>query len=236
MAILVWESLDPDSIDRAIQPIYIDYMGNEQHTNKLNAYMDHNCDSFYTSQQRIARFPGLVYAPAKDGAGAFKEYNVRMTGTPPKKMRWRLDVQTKTSGIKVSVFNPGATSMALTINDEEVAYNAWDKSISANGVITGSKCGENRYVSSTNMMEFYLTGECEIKLIPRDAIVTQIRMDFTLDGFFESGGTTAFIDRLCASLGIHWSTVKVVGVSEGSVIVNYEITPSADEPMSIEQI
>jgi hypothetical protein len=50
------------------------------------------------------------------------------------------------------------------------------------------------------------------------------------------GGTTAFIDRLCASLGIHASTVKVVGVSSGSVVVNYEITPSADEPMSIDQI
>jgi len=54
-----------------------------------------------------------------------------------------------------------------------------------------------------------------------------------MDEFFDNGGTTSFIDRLCASLGIHASTVKVVGVSSGSVLVNYEITPSADEPMSL---
>jgi len=66
--------------------------------------------------------------------------------------------------------------------------------------------------------------------------MTKVRMEWTMDEFFDNGGTTAFIDRLCASLGIHASTVKVVGVSSGSVVVNYEITPSADEPMSIDQI
>jgi len=54
--------------------------------------------------------------------------------------------------------------------------------------------------------------------------------------FFDNGGTTTFIDRLCGSLGIHASTVKVVGVFDGSVQVDYEITPSKDEPLSIAQI
>lgn len=61
-------------------------------------------------------------------------------------------------------------------------------------------------------------------------------MEWTMEAFFDKGGTTAFIDRLCGSLGIHASTVKVVGVYKGSVNVNYEITPSKDEPMSLEQI
>jgi hypothetical protein len=66
--------------------------------------------------------------------------------------------------------------------------------------------------------------------------MTKVRMEWTMTEFFDNGGTTAFIDRLCASLGIHASTVKVVGVNAGSVLVNYEITPSEDEPLSIEQI
>jgi len=57
-----------------------------------------------------------------------------------------------------------------------------------------------------------------------------------MDEFFAAGGTTTFIDRLCGSLGIHASTVKVVGVAPGSVAIDYEITPSADEPMSLAQI
>jgi len=93
LGILIWESLDPDSIDRSIQPIYIWYnlygvaetkgiqspanyykpvkaqKENKDYKNGvniLNSYMDHNCDSFYNSQQRISRFPGLVYAPPKE--------------------------------------------------------------------------------------------------------------------------------------------------------------------------
>ena len=54
--------------------------------------------------------------------------------------------------------------------------------------------------------------------------------------FFAEGGTTTFVDRLCGSLGIHASTVKIVAVFEGSLSVDYEITPSADEPMSLDQI
>lgn len=54
--------------------------------------------------------------------------------------------------------------------------------------------------------------------------------------FFDSGGTTAFVDRLCASLGIHASTVKIVSVYEGSVEIDYEIQPSADEPLPLDVI
>jgi len=85
-------------------------------------------------------------------------------------------------------------------------------------------------------LEFYINGECELEIAPRDAIMTQVRMEWTMKEFFDNGGTTSFIDRLCGSLGIHASTVKVVGVFDGSVQVDYEITPSKDEPLSIAQI
>jgi hypothetical protein len=109
LGILVWESLDPDSIDRSIQPIYINYNEDSAKQNKLNSYMDHNCDSFYNSQQRISRFPGLVYAPSSGAAGnAFMKYEVVMTGTPPKKMRWRLDTKNPTHGVKIMIKFPSA--------------------------------------------------------------------------------------------------------------------------------
>jgi hypothetical protein len=96
--------------------------------------MDHNCDSFYNSQQRISRFPGLVYAPPKGDSGTeFMNYEVVMTGTPPKKMRWRLDIPTATSGVKIMIKFPSALARALTINDEEVPYNDWVKSTTVSG-------------------------------------------------------------------------------------------------------
>lgn len=50
-----------------------------------------------------------------------------------------------------------------------------------------------------------------------------------MEEFFEDGGTTTFIDRLTGSLGIHASTVKIVSVYEGSLIVNYEIEADEDD-------
>jgi len=71
--------------------------------------MDHNCDSFYNSQQRISRFPGLVYVPPSGVSGdQFMKYEVVMTGTPPKKMRWRLDSETPANGVKVMIKFPSA--------------------------------------------------------------------------------------------------------------------------------
>ena len=61
-------------------------------------------------------------------------------------------------------------------------------------------------------------------------------MEWSLDEFFSEGGTTQFIDRLTASLGIHASTVKVVSVYEGSLIINYEISVDDDDEDALNAI
>lgn len=57
-------------------------------------------------------------------------------------------------------------------------------------------------------------------------------MDWTLEAFFASGGTTKFADRLAASLGIHASNIKIVAVYQGSVIVDFAIIQSAINQIS----
>jgi hypothetical protein len=208
--------------------------------NKLNSYMDHNCDSFYNSQQRISRFPGLIYAPPNE-VGDKLNYEVYVTSTPPEKMRWKLDISNKDSGVIIYLKFPGALARAVLVDGDEVPYNkriADPENPGQNmpGPVLGEKCGENRYKPVDNYMEFYIDGTCELEIRPRDAIMTKVRMEWTMEEFFEEGGTTAFVDRLAASLGIHASAIKVVGVAEGSVSVEYEITPSEDEPMSLAQI
>jgi len=54
-------------------------------------------------------------------------------------------------------------------------------------------------------------------------------MEWTLEDFYAKGGTTTFVDRLAASLGIHVSTIKVVGVYEGSLVVDYNIFTANDD-------
>lgn len=80
-----------------------------------------------------------------------------------------------------------------------------------------------------NILEFYIDTECDLQIKPRNAIQTLVRMEWTMDEFFADGGTTSFIDRLTGSLGIHASSVKIVSVYEGSLIVNYEIEADEDD-------
>jgi len=62
-----------------------------------------------------------------------------------------------------------------------------------------------------------------LEVAPRNAIQTMVRMEWSMNEFFDNCGTTQFIDRVSASLGIHASTVKIVSVYDGSLVVNYGI-------------
>lgn len=97
------------------------------------------------------------------------------------------------------------------------------------GAVQQKFCGENRFIGVKNILEFYLTVGCTLTIAPRDAIQTLVRMEWTLDEFFKQGGTTKFVDRVAASLGIHASTIKVVSVYEGSVVAIYDIYPDDEE-------
>jgi len=78
-----------------------------------------------------------------------------------------------------------------------------------------------------------LTTGCTIQIIPRDAIQSLVRMEWTMDAFFSNGGTTSFMDRVAGSLGIHASTIKIVSVYEGSLVVNYEIADNNNDPVAL---
>jgi len=99
---LEFESLDEDRFDRSIQPVFII---NEKtgFNNTLNSMMDHVWDGFYTGQIRASRFPGLLSTNV--------DYTLEMSGTPPKKMRFKLGA--KTGGVKIKIPYPVAGSITV---------------------------------------------------------------------------------------------------------------------------
>jgi len=87
-----------------------------------------------------------------------------------------------------------------------------------------------------NIFEFYLAHDCQLEIKPRDAIQCLVRMEWTFEEFFADGGTTTFVDRLAASIGIHASTIKVVSVYEGTVNVEYFLHSPSDDPLELEKM
>jgi hypothetical protein len=88
-------------MDRAMQPIIFTEEGTEQ-ANKLNAYMDHVWDGFYTGQVRLSRFPVIVQA--KRG----KTYDVVFTGTPAANLTWKLVAEEPDAGVMIRIAYPSA--------------------------------------------------------------------------------------------------------------------------------
>lgn len=229
MGILMFESQDFDNMDRSMQPIYVKRQGTGME-NKLNAMMDHVWDGFYTGQKRLQRFPSIIQAERGS------VYDLNFTGTPAQKMKFVLRSQDPRAGTTIRIAYPSAMSRAITVDGREIEYNQWDENINNYGEIKQKFCGENRYIGVKNILEFYITTDCDLQIMPRDAIQCNLRMEWTLEEFFSDGGTTAFIDRLTASLGIHASTIKVVSVYEGSLVVNYEITSNSNNADELKNI
>jgi hypothetical protein len=74
--------------------------------------------------------------------------------------------------------------------------------------------------------------------MPRDAIMLGVRLEFTMDEFFASGGVVSFVDRMAAVLGIHSADIKVVDVRVGSVIVDFQVISNiVDEiPLNLDAV
>lgn len=113
----------------------------------------------------------------------------------------------------------------MSVDGEIIETTEWDKVAGVNMPLSGQRgCGENRFVGVENYLEFIITAGCRVDVAPVDSISSNVRMDWTMDEFYSAGGTTSFMDRVSAALGIHASQVKVVAVYTGSVVVEYEIT------------
>ena len=99
LGVLLFESQDPDRMDRSAQPIYIQDL-DRGFDNRLNAFMDHVWDGAYTGQKREQRFPTVI--------DSSRNYTIEYTGTPPFKQRFVYHNDPGTEGTLVTIRYPDA--------------------------------------------------------------------------------------------------------------------------------
>lgn len=77
--------------------------------------------------------------------------------------------------VKVPYWNAG--SYNIYINGTYIPSNPWNKATNTPSELTGLRgCGENRFVGVQNYLEFIITAGCELKVLPVDAITSNVRM------------------------------------------------------------
>jgi hypothetical protein len=212
-------------MDRALHPVYIQN-SDLGFDNRLNSYMDHCWDGFYTCQKRESRFPTLVYQEV--------DYNIEFTGTPPSKQEFRLFGRPGSPGFVVTIkYNASGAYQLYDANKNVIMPTDWDSNARTWAAPSGDYCGEFRYEGVINRLQFYIsnfaTTDCVVYIYPRDAIMLGVRLEFTMDEFFADGGVVSFVDRMAGVLGIHRADIKVVAVYEGSTIVEFQVLQRDEE-------
>mmetsp|Transcript_8382 Transcript_8382/g.16636 ORF Transcript_8382/g.16636 Transcript_8382/m.16636 type:complete len:1637 (+) Transcript_8382:5150-10060(+) len=232
-SVLVFESLDDDRYDRTFSPIYItsdDFVlsaADGKYYNKLNTFMDHVWDGFYTGQKRLSRFPTII---------PFNRFiNITATGTWPDKMRYHLagsDDNVKDSSVitiqyqhpfTIVLYKNGVKQSPLQVTEND-----------SNHVSLNSASGSHKWFPESRLLQFNARAGDIYELRTVQSIQLTVRMDMTPAQFFADDGVTNFIDRLAAALGIPVYRIRVAQVKEGSTIVYAEILTN-DEKTESEQ-
>lgn len=87
--------------------------------------------------------------------------------------------------------------------------------------VTGNsgRCGENNYEGGgVNKLTFFLKPEadCVLEIAPRNAIMLGVRLEMTVEAFFDHGGVTVFVHNMASLLEVHYADIRVVAAYSGS--------------------
>ena len=91
-------------------------------------------------------------------------------------------------------------------------------------------CGNHYYFPKNQTVIWTMTASpsCKVEIEELNTIQLTTRLDISVADFYNDIGETTFIDRLAALLGIHPSRIKIVGVRQGSTILDYFIVSKAE--------
>ena len=95
-------------------------------------------------------------------------------------------------------------------------------------------CGAHVYFPS-NTTIFWLQNNrpnCIVKVKQINTVNINMRLDINVADFYRNIGISNFIDNMAALLGVHPSQMKVVGVREGSTIIDWYIKNDEDSTSS----
>ena len=166
-----------------------------------------------------------------------RTYNLRFTSQPPRDMRFQLQRTEKDDfspekWVIVKVFFPIKNSIRVNVKGQTIDpitildQNAEDPLLGLTDV-----CGSNKFYYKDQTLDFVLNGDpdCLPRITVTNSIQLHVKFNMSIAKFFEMDGKTKFIDRVCTLLEIDdYSRVKIVGIYEGSVIIDSFVEEAVD--------
>ncbi len=185
--------------------------------------MDHIWDGFYTGSLRLSRFVSLI----RHNPSTF--YNISFTGSPPLKQLFEIYSAKPNEFFRLRIDYPNPDMVRIKKKVNGGSHHKLPNAI-LNGEaspLLGDECGENRWDPVQSYLEFTMQGggECVLELETMDSIQLSFRLQSTVSDFYSTGGTDKFVRNLASAIGINTSRIRILGVYEGSVVVDSVIEP-----------
>lgn len=82
-------------------------------------------------------------------------------------------------------------------------------------------CGANNFHYDNGTIEFVLNGKenCQVRVRLSNYVKLTARLSIPVLEFYNNNGPTTFITNICAFLGIDTGRLKIVGIRNGSIII-----------------
>ncbi len=219
MGLLLVENIEKEANTRTIAPMMIQNL-EDTFVNKINNFMDHDCESGYPSHLRTPIHAGILTLN--------KNYNITFTGTNPSKMKFKLfDVSFE--NIKYNIFKvkygSPQTVVVFDKNGKEIKSREWKESETMSLNDTSLKCGDSKWSRVINTIEFFITNEenCILTLNTVNSIQLFMRLNITVNDFYSKNSSNQLIYNIAAVLGIPPEQIRITGTLKGSTIVLIEI-------------
>jgi hypothetical protein len=221
LAVLEYESIAPDFNTRIMWPVTMNYWGSNW-TSTTNGWREWDWQGTEPQNHRLGRFVTAVRLS--------QTYNLTFSAQPPSDMRFQIQQRTLTGNssdwLAIRIYYPVANAITVMIGRTPV-----DSILAtSNEDVTNRStiCGANKYFYRNGTVAFIVTGAlgCQVRVTLSSNVQITARLMVSMDSFFNNGGVATFIDKMCAFLNITTDRLKVVGVYEGSAIVDSYITPA----------
>ena len=91
-------------------------------------------------------------------------------------------------------------------------------------------CGANVFEESTKTLTWIMNSrdDCKITIAIKNALYVALVFEMDTTVYYEKGGNTHFIDLISNTLGIHPSSVNIVGVKKGSTKIDFFVLPQTN--------
>ena len=223
-AVLAYQSIAPDFNTRIMWPVALKYDGGN-YTTITNGWREWQWMGKEPLNKRFGRFLSIIKLNST--------YNLTYTAMPPVKMQFQIQKRTpqgdNNNFIVAKQHYPLPNMIQIKVNGVvKDPILVTDSGLSR--TLDTKVCGDNAYFFTNYTIHFVVTEDrdCLVEVSLTETIQLTTRFSIDVADFFANNKLSSFISNLCALLGItDTSRVKVVGVFDGSTIVQTTIVSSS---------